>query len=138
MFKRRIMIALSSTVIFSIILAFIMYTPISDRQSNTWYDPLSAPLPFLLLITGAAYVLGGVPVSTLIDKYVEKAIIKLPFYILAGFIVGCITIMITFGTISLEILSFGIYGATGSLIFFILMSLNKAFEKTPSRNGSMS
>lgn len=138
MLKRRIIVALLSTVIFSVILAYIMYTPISDRQPDTWYDPFGAPIPFLLLITGAAYLLGGVLVSSLIDRYVDKEIIKLPFYLIAGFIVGVMTIMISFGTIALEILWFGIYGAVGSLIFFSFMSLNKAFEKMSSSNGRIS
>lgn len=138
MLKRRIIIALLSTIIFSMILAIIMYTPISDRHLNTWYDPFGAWISFLLMITGVAYLLGGVPISSLIDKYVDKEIIKLPFYLMAGFLVGCITIMITFATISLEILSFGIYGAVGSLIFFTFMSLNKAFGKPLPINRKIS
>src|SRR5690625_2606846 len=138
MLKRRIIIALLSTVIYSLVLAYIMYTPIPDRHLDTWYDSFGAPLPFLLFITGAAYLIGGISASSLIDKYVDKEIIKLPIYLIAGFIVGVMTIMVSFSTISLELLQFGIYGAAGSLIFFIFMLLNKTFEKASSGNENAS
>ncbi|MFC4404450.1 hypothetical protein [Gracilibacillus xinjiangensis] len=125
MLVKRLVVALLSTVIFSLVLAYMIYTPVSERHSNTWYDPFGAPVPTLLLITGLAYLLGGIPASLLIDKYVEKRIIKLPLYLSSGFIVGIITIISSFKTILLESLWYGIYGLVGSLIFFSIMSLFK-------------
>lgn len=130
MIKRKVYVALLSTIIFSIMLAYIMYTPISDRHPDTWYDSFGAPIPFLLCITGVAYLLGGIPVSLFIDKYIDKEILKLPLYLIAGFIVGVLTMMISFGTFSLQMFGFGIFGATGSLIFFIVMSCSKYLQRS--------
>ncbi|RSL30386.1 hypothetical protein D7Z54_26475 [Salibacterium salarium] len=129
---RRIIVGLLSAVVFSFIIAFIMYTPVSERNPDTWYDPFGSYIPLLLLITGPAYLLGGVPISLFIDKYVEKAIIKLIVYLLVGFIVGIITILIfallSGGPITFSVLAFGIYGSAGSFIFFIFMILTTKFE----------
>lgn len=134
MSKRRVVVALLSTGIYSLILATLLYTPIASREPNTSYSSFASPLPFLLLMTGAAYFLGGIPISSFIDKSVNKKIMKLLYYFFAGFIVGCLTIMIAFKTISLEVLSFGLYGAIGGFIFFILMSLDKVLQNTPMKN----
>lgn len=132
MLIKRIIVAILSTIIFSIVLAYMMGAPVLDWHQNSWYAPLNAWIPFLLLITGIPYLLGGVTASLLIDKYIDKEIIKFPFYLIAGFIVGVITVIITFGTISIsiEMLLLGIFGTAGSLIFFVLMLLSKAFGKT--------
>ena len=67
----------------------------------------------------------------LIDKYVDKLIIKLPLYLIGVYIVGVITLVISFGTFSFssEFLWLGIYGVAGSFIFFIIMSMNAQLKK---------
>ncbi|WP_042145505.1 hypothetical protein [Paucisalibacillus sp. EB02] len=124
MFKRRVIAALLSTIVFSLILAYIDYTPVSERIPDTSYGSFISPIPFLIIITGVPYILGGIPVSILIDKYVDKFIVKLPLYLMGGYIVGVITLVISFGTFSFKFLWLGIYSVAGSLIFFIIMSLN--------------
>jgi MFS family permease len=124
LFKSRVIVALLSTFIFSLILAYIDYTPVSERLPDTSYGSFISPIPFLIIITVVPYFLGGIPVSILIDKYVDKLIVKLPLYLMGGYIVGVITLVISFGTFAIEMLWFGIYGVAGSLIFFIIMSLN--------------
>ncbi|MBM7569911.1 hypothetical protein [Aquibacillus albus] len=124
---RRLIVSLLSTVIFSLILAYMMFTPVSERNPDSWYDSFGAPIPILLLITGLAYLVGGIPISIFIDKNVEKEIIKLIFYLIAGFIVGVLTItivsLLSGGPITFSFFAFGIYGSVGSSIFFIFMIL---------------
>ncbi|WP_042142771.1 hypothetical protein [Paucisalibacillus sp. EB02] len=126
MFKRKVIVALFSTIVFSLILAYIDYTPVSERLPDTSYGSFFSPIPFLIILTGVPYILGGIPVSMLIDKYVDKLIVKLPLYLMGGYIVGVITMVISFGTFSFspEFLWLGIYGVVASLIFFVIMSLN--------------
>lgn len=126
--KRRIIVALLSTVIFSLIIAYIWYTPLSEREPNTWYDPFGSIMTILIMFSAPAYLLGGVPISFYIDKYVEKEIIKLPIYLLSGFAVGIITIVIAAMAVALEVLWFGIYGSFASLIFFVLMLLTSRIK----------
>lgn len=112
---RRIFASLLSTVTLSFILAYLM----------------SAPIYHFLTITGIAYLLGGIPVSIYIDKYIKSVKIKWLVYLISGFIVGIITIIvfslfINGGTITLSVFIFGLHGAIGSLIFlFYLLITNK-------------
>ncbi|WP_176481985.1 hypothetical protein [Paucisalibacillus globulus] len=126
LFKRKLFIALFSTIVFSFILAYINYTPVSERLPDTSYGSFLSPIPFLIILTGVPYILSGIPVSILIDKYVDKLIVKLPLYLIGGYLIGLITLVLSFGTFSLsfDFLWLGIYGVAGSLIFFIIMSLN--------------
>ncbi|MBM7572356.1 hypothetical protein [Aquibacillus albus] len=105
-----------------------MYTPISERNSDTWYDPFGAYLPILLMVIGLAYFLCGIPASMLIDKYVNKETVKMLIYLIVGFVAGILTILIFIlflggGPITFSVLAFGIYGSAGSFIFFIFMIL---------------
>jgi hypothetical protein len=125
LFKRRVIVALLSTVVFSLILAYIDYTPVSERLPDTSYGSFFSPIPFLIIITGVPYILGGIPISMLIDKYVDKLIVKLPLYLMGGYMVGVLNLVISFETFALGMLWLGIYGVAGSLIFFIIMTLNK-------------
>lgn len=128
MLKKRVIVALLSAIIFSIILSYISYTPISEREPNTWYESFGSLVTVYLLFSVPAYLLGGVPVSLFIDRYVKKGIIKLLFYLIAGFFVGVATIVISFMTVALEVLSYGVLGLCASLLFFVLMLLTKRFE----------
>src|SRR5690625_726881 len=125
MVKKRLVVALLSNVIYSFLLAYIMYTSLADREPNTWYESFGAPITILLIFTGVAYLLGGIPVSLVFDKYIKKEIIKFPLYLIAGFIVGVLVIMISFWTVTIDLLWFGLYGVVGSIIFFTLIVLSK-------------
>lgn len=126
--KRRVIVALLSALIFSLIFSFISYTPVAEREPNTWYDSFSAFFQVYLMFSVPAYVLGGVPVSLYVDRYVKKGIIKLLLYLLSGFFVGVAIIVISFMTVTLEVLWYGVVGLFASLIFFILMLLTKRLK----------
>lgn len=128
MLKRRIIIALLSAIIFSLVLSYISYTPIAEREPNSWYESFGSTLTLYLIFSVPAYLLGGIPISLYIDKFVEKEIIKLVLYLLGGFLVGIATIVISFMTVSFELLWYGVVGLFASLLFYILMLLAKRFN----------
>lgn len=128
MLKRRVIVALLSAIIFSLILSYISYTSISEREPNSWYGSFGSLVTVYLIFSVPAYLLGGVPVSLYIDKYVKKGIIKLLFYLLAGFFVGVVTIVISAMAVAPEVLWYGVVGLFASLLFFVLMLLTKRFE----------
>lgn len=68
----RLIAALFSTVVSSLIFSIVMYTPVSQRQPNTWYDPFGSGLPVYLIIFASVYIIGGIPCSLLIDKFTKK------------------------------------------------------------------
>lgn len=108
---RRLVVALLSTVILSVVLAYLYST-----------------IKIFLIITGYAFLLGGIPTSMLIDKIIRKEPLKLTCYLISGFVLGVITIIIFSlliggGSLNLSILTFGIFGAIGSFIFYSLLSL---------------
>ncbi|TQS75069.1 hypothetical protein DX933_09975 [Ornithinibacillus gellani] len=129
MLKRRIIVALLSAMIFSLTLAYISYTPIAEREANAWYDSFGAFIQIYLLFSVPAYLLGGVPISLYIDKYIEKGLMKLFLYLAGGFLVGVATIAISFLTVGLEILKYGVVGSFASLLFFVLMMLAKQIKE---------
>lgn len=126
--KRRIIVALLSAIIFTLILSYISYTPVTEREPNTWYESFGSFVQIYLLFSVPAYLLGGVPISLYIDKHVKKGIIKLFLYLLGGFFVGVVTIVISFMTVALDVLKYGIVCLFASLLFFVLMLLTKRFQ----------
>lgn len=125
MLKKRILIALLSAILFSLILSYISYTPLTEREPNSGYGSFGSFIWFYLLFSIPVYLFGAIPLSFFIDKHVEKELVKLPLYVLGGFFVGIITIMISFMAIGLELLKYGAVGAFAGFIFFVLMWLTK-------------
>lgn len=128
MLKKRIYIALLSAIIFSLLFSYLSYTPIAAREPNSWYESFGASFQVYLLFFIPAYLLGGVPISLYINKHLQSEIIKLPIYLLGGFLVGVTTILISFMTLGLELLKYGLVGSFASLLFYILMILTKRFN----------
>lgn len=126
--KRRIIIALFSAIIFSLILSYISYTPIAEREPNSLYESFGSTLTVCFIFSVPAYLLGGIPISLYIDKFVKKEIIKLVFHLLGGFLVGISMTVISFMTVSFELLWYGVIGLFASSLFYILMLLAKKFN----------
>lgn len=129
MLKKRIIVGLLSTLIFSIVMAYVSYTPIADQEANSWYESFGSLFQVYLIFSLPAYLLGGIPISLFIDKRVKKEMIKFPLYLCGGFLVGMATIGITFMVISFELVWYGLVGSCASLLYYVLMLLTKRWEK---------
>lgn len=64
--------ALISSLLCCTILAMMQYTPVSERQSDTYYFSFSSLLFIYLIYATPVYVLGGIPFSILIERITGK------------------------------------------------------------------
>ncbi|CAM3642486.1 hypothetical protein EDM52_16610 [Brevibacillus invocatus] len=64
--------ALISSLLCCAILAMMQYTPVSERQSDTYYFSFSSLLFIYLIYATPVYVLGGIPFSILIERITGK------------------------------------------------------------------
>lgn len=126
---KKIIAAVLSTAVSSFVLSIKMYTPLSERHPNTGYESFCSWLPLFLVILGLAYILGGIPCSLLIDRFVKKTSMRFISYLIAGFIVGIITTLIFISFLSgpfldfTTVLVFGLYGSLGAMVFYFLLVL---------------
>lgn len=120
--------ALLSTFVFSRILTFF------------YYDSVGTGI--ILPIIAGAYILGGIMCSILIDKWTKSIWKKLLYFIIAGFVVGILTILVFILTLSppangysmnvstiINGVIFGLHGSIGALIFYLIELLLKAVKK---------
>jgi hypothetical protein len=89
----------------------------------------------IFVLTGTAYLLGGISCSYTINKITNVHWLKFIYFIIAGFIVGIITMLIFISTLnppsngySVDFstivggLKVGLYGSIGALIFYVIES----------------
>lgn len=69
---RKIIIALISTVLFSLLMAYLNYVPISERELNVYYNPLWSTAILFSMYSLPVYLIGGISSSYLIDKLVAQ------------------------------------------------------------------
>ncbi|WP_407270411.1 hypothetical protein [Radiobacillus sp. PE A8.2] len=123
-------VALLSTFLSSLILTLV------------FHDSLGNGFLLFLPITGGAYILGGITCSILIDKWTTKNWIKFFYFIIAGFVVGILTILVFILTLSppsngysIDLstikngMIFGVYGSIGALVFYVIDLLLKGLKK---------
>lgn len=122
--------ALISTFLSSIILTVL------------YFDALGNGFLLFLSITGGVYILVGIPSSMLIDNWAESKWLKLLYFIVIGFVVGILTILVFILSLSapsngytldlstiLRGCVFGLYGSIGAFIFYIIENLLKVFKR---------
>jgi uncharacterized PurR-regulated membrane protein YhhQ (DUF165 family) len=131
--KKRVLVALSSTVILSLILSLFLYTPESERRPNTLYEPFGAYVEIILFLAGLAYFLGGIPLSIYIEKIAKKTSSKLIAYIGFGYLVGALTTLIFTMLLGgphdiFIIFYYGLYGSLGAFIFYVGMFVSNKFS----------
>ncbi|OUQ86500.1 hypothetical protein B5G50_21445 [Brevibacillus brevis] len=128
---RKILIALVSSVIFCLSLAFLNYTPEIDREPNVQYFSFVSLVMIYLIYATPVYLLLGVPSSLVIDiikrkikisnslfKYVFEVVVYLISGILATFI---FLLVLSGGKILLDLTNtrgFFQLGAMASLLYY--------------------
>lgn len=131
----RVIGALLSTIVVSTILSIKAYNPISERKPNTGYETFTSYFIIFMIFVGVAYLLGGIIFSYIIDTFIENKWLKFIYYLMAGFIVGVLSIIVFILFLSgpmednKTVLYFGMYGSLGAGIFYIILSLlNRKFS----------
>ncbi|TQK74522.1 hypothetical protein FB479_101118 [Brevibacillus sp. AG162] len=142
---RKILIALVSSAILCLSLAFLNYTPEIDREPNVHYLSFISLVMIYLIYATPVYILLGVPCSLLIDIIrrkikISNSLFKYFFEVVAYLISGILAIFLTLillsgGKILLDITDArGLFqlGAIASLLYYhiyIMSYLVKRKEK---------
>ncbi|MDI2589098.1 hypothetical protein OR571_18840 [Psychrobacillus sp. NEAU-3TGS] len=128
---KRILIAVISTVLFSISLAIFVYTPASNREPDSSYNSLLGLFTIYALFSGPVFVIAGIIWSFIFDKISRKYLTrskryftKFILYIIAG--LGSTVIflfIISNGKIisNTETFSFLLLGIIASLLYYHLL-----------------
>lgn len=136
----RIITASLSVLLFTTIYSLIAYTPDSYREANVLYFGFFDIFLFVIIYAGPVYFIAGVPISMLIDNFIEKSIrhskvakylAGLGMYSLSGAFVGIILVFIFNGGLKfnlVDVIPNLIYGLISALIYFHLSLLLLRFN----------
>ncbi|MBO8165028.1 MAG: hypothetical protein H0Z34_15185 [Brevibacillus sp.] len=130
---RKIIVALLSSVVFSLSLAVAAYTPAFEREPNTYYFSFLSLVMIYLTYAAPVYLLGGVPCCILIDMVernmnISHVFRKYFFHIAAYTIAGMLTtfiflLVLSGGKVFDELLDssgFFLFGVIASLLYYHL------------------
>lgn len=116
---KRVLTAIVSAIVFSALMGLLNYMTTTTNS----FDSFWLPMLFFLMYSAPVYLIGGIPISYLIEKLLEKLTIssqvarhyiQYSLYILAGIIVALIYIVI------LSITNNGIsYNSQGWLLYIV-------------------
>lgn len=135
---RRVLTAIVSSIVFSALMGLLNYMTTTINS----FDSFWLPTVFFAMYSAPVYVIGGIPISYLIDKFVEKMTFsshvtrhytRYSFYLLAGIIVAMIYISILAisngGFDSQLWLMYLVGGVIASLVFYYVSLI---FQKKPN------
>lgn len=126
--KKRIIAAVLSAFIYGFYMAVRSYTPEPERL---FYLPPWSSIAFYMMYLIPVYVLVGVLLSFLIDKWTKRTITRFFIYIVAGIIVSILAGHVMFGVFNgpvhpLTVIQiYSRLGAMGALIFILSLGLTQ-------------
>lgn len=131
---RRLLSALLSSIIFCIILAYLQYTPIAERQPNTSYMSFSSLVFIYLIYATPVYVLGGIPCSILIDNITKRIFRRSTFLfylvnILCYALAGMLLALLFFSLTKIEVWIW--LGAAPALLYYVVYLLVRLLIRKP-------
>ncbi|WP_103105593.1 hypothetical protein [Brevibacillus reuszeri] len=96
---RKIVVALLSAIIFCMGLAWLNYTPLDEQQANTYYWSYASLVMVYLMYAAPVYLLGGVPLSILIEFITAKigwvnSVVNYVFRLIAYSLAGLVAMML--------------------------------------------
>ncbi|WP_163969340.1 hypothetical protein [Oceanobacillus halotolerans] len=136
---KRFLTTVLATILFAAIFSWVSYVPSSQRDPNVYYFGFFETAVFVVIYTGPAYLLAGLPVSILIDKLVGsfnrksrwvRYFVGFGLYSLAGILVGLIYLILFFQSFYLSnVVTFSIYGFVASNLYYHLSLLVSMIKK---------
>src|SRR5690625_858198 len=123
---KKLALAILSCSVYSLAMALFHHTPISQQKDNVLYFSISDIFLLFFLFSIVIFVIGGVPISIMIDKIIEKMnfslrvykyVLHVTLYILAGLLAGT---LYTFGLIGEVSNSVLLHSAFGALTFYVV------------------
>jgi cation transporter-like permease len=70
--RKRLLVALLSSVLFSLVFSLFSYTPESQRSPDTYYFGIWETFFFTVIYVTPIYLIIGMPISFVIDKWFKK------------------------------------------------------------------
>jgi len=131
---RRLLSALLSSIIFCVILAYLQYTPVAERQSSTSYMSFSSLVFIYLIYATPVYLLGGIPCSILIDTITKRIfrrssiffyLVNIICYALAGMLLILLLFSLT------KIKEWIWLGAAPALLYYVVYLLVRLLIRKP-------
>ncbi|MED1793163.1 hypothetical protein P4V54_10795 [Brevibacillus nitrificans] len=125
---RKVVVALISSLLFCVILAWFNYIPAAQQQPNTYYWSFFSLVAIYLIYAIPVYIVGGVPVSILIEAlnrqiaWANPVIVYL-FRFIAYAVAGMLLMMLfqfvtSAGTLTNSLLSSGaVWGMLASILY---------------------
>lgn len=139
----KIFVASVASILFCLILAVSQYTPMIERESNTYYFPFTSLVIIYLMYSIPLFLLIGIPYAIVIDFLTKKMkistksklyFLNLGLYSFAGISVALVFFGLTKGDISQEILNYkaySIYIVAALLFYHISLITQIIFKKVP-------
>ncbi|MFG6146856.1 hypothetical protein [Halobacillus sp. B23F22_1] len=125
--KDKLIAALTANLLLGIIFYWMNYVPESQRNEGTYYFDFGEIVTFVFIYAGPAYLLAGLPLSYIIDKYTGRShglrgyLLRLGLYAAAGLAAGLLYAVIAFQEIPLVVpgvFYFLWLGLLASLLYF--------------------
>ncbi|MFP3388400.1 hypothetical protein [Brevibacillus sp. SIMBA_040] len=115
---RKIVVALLSAIIFCMGLAWLNYTPLDEQQANTYHWSYASLVMVYLIYAAPVYLVGGVPLSLLIEFITEK--------------IGWVNPVVNY---VFRLLAYSLAGLVAMMLFMLVMSGGKSLTSSSLANG---
>ncbi|WP_042473158.1 hypothetical protein [Bacillus ndiopicus] len=121
---RKSVIAVIATLLFSLIFAYAGFTPEVDLF------PFPKLFQMFLLLSAPAYILGGISVSIMLDRFWKWPSLEILAYAAFGAVLMLPYYFLVFSTSSGPLSVIMLFGASAAIIFYFVKTLlHKIFRK---------
>jgi len=117
---RKIVVALLSAIIFCMGLAWLNYTPLEEQQVNTYHWSYVSLVMVYLMYAAPVYLLGGVPLSLLIEFITAK--------------IGWVNPIVNY---VFRLIAYSLAGLVAMMLFMLVMSGGKSLGSSLFVNGDI-
>lgn len=125
MILRKLLIAVLAMLVFSTVFSYASVPPGSEH-----FITFGGLFGFLLMLSAPMYILGGIPVSILLDRYWKWPSIEILLYALCGAFLMLPYSFLLFGAVGRQHFVFMMFGASAAIVFFLIkLLLHKLFKK---------
>lgn len=125
MILRKLLIAVLSTLLFSAVFSYASVSPGSEQ-----FVTFNGLFSLFLMLSAPIYILGGIPVSILLDRYWKWPSIEILMYALCGALLMLPYSFLLFGASGRQHFVFMMFGASAAILFFFIkLLMHKLFKK---------
>ncbi len=125
MILRKLLIAVLASVLFSAVFSYVSVSPGSEQ-----FITFNGLFNLFLMLSVPIYILGGIPVSILLDHYWKWPSFEILMYALCGALLILPYGFLLFGASGNQYFVFMMFGASAAIVFyFTKLFVHKLFKK---------